>query len=79
MSTKLPRNLYRYFWDIEPSKLDLGRYRFYVIRRILEYGNIEALSWLFKRYRKPSFKRALQGRDLSARTRAFWSCYIKHN
>lgn len=79
MSTKLPQSLHRYFWDIEPNKLDAERYRYYVIRRILEYGNIEALSWLFKHYRKPSFKTALKGRDLSARTRTFWSCYLKHN
>lgn len=79
MSTKLSPYLYRYFWDIEPKKLNLERYRYYVIRRVLEYGNIQALSWLFKRYRKQSMKKALKGRDLSDRTRAFWSCYLKHN
>ncbi len=79
METKLPKSLYRYFWDIEPEKLDTQRYRYEVIRRVLEYGNIEALSWLFKHYKKPSLKIALKGRDLSPRTRTFWSCYLKHH
>lgn len=78
-STKLPKSLYRYFWDIEPEKLNPQRYAHYVIWRILEYGNIKALSWLFKQYRKPTIRAALKGRDLSARTRTFWSCYLKHN
>lgn len=79
MSKKLPVLFYRYFWDTEPKKLDIQRHRYYVIRRIFEYGNIPALSWLFKRYRKPVLKQALKGRDLSLRTRTFWSCYLKHN
>lgn len=75
---KLPKSLHRYFWDIDPNKLNLQRYRFYVIRRILEYGNIQALAWLFKHYRKQSLKKAIDGRDLSNRARTFWSCYFKH-
>lgn len=75
---KLPKSLHRYFWDIDPNKLDPQRYRLYVIRRIFEYGDIAALRWIFKRYRRSSLSKALEGRDLSARARAFWSCYLKH-
>lgn len=76
---KLPTSLHRYFWDVEPNTIDLGRNAPYVIRRILEYGDIPALSWLLKHYRKPTVRAALKGRDLSKRARTFWSCYFRHS
>ena len=29
------------FWDVDPSTLDIGRHRKYVVARVLEYGTLE--------------------------------------
>lgn len=79
MGTKLPRNLYRYFWDIEPEKLDPKKYPTYVISRLFEYGDIEAIRWMFQHYSKRKLKEGLNRRGLWNRARVFWTCYLKHN
>ncbi|MDO8505955.1 MAG: hypothetical protein Q7S48_05295 [bacterium] len=73
MSTKLPRNLYRYFWDIEPEKLNIRQYPTYVISRLFEYGDLKAIEWIRKTYRTPTLLTALTRRGLSLKSRHFFS------
>ena len=79
MKTKLPKSLYRYFWDIEPEKLDPKKRATYVLSRLFEYGDVEAMRWIFKQYSKHEMREALNRRGLWPRARAFWTCYLKHN
>ena len=44
--SELPQNLAALFWDCDFSSIDLQRHRSFIIRRILEQGNWQALSWL---------------------------------
>ena len=43
---ELPRSLEPLFWDCEFASLTLGRYRNFIIRRILDRGDWDAITWL---------------------------------
>lgn len=32
----IDKNLYPFFWDIDPAQLDIRRYKHYIIERLLE-------------------------------------------
>ncbi len=40
---KLPSFLHKYFWDVEFKKIDFEHRRFYVLKRILEFGDEKAI------------------------------------
>jgi hypothetical protein len=70
----LPKNLYHYFWDIDAKTLNIQKYPQYVIERLLEYGDPEALRWLFKNFSKREIRKILyRTRALSPRTAHFWA------
>jgi hypothetical protein len=37
----------KYFWEVEVEKLDPQKNAEYIIGRLLEYGDIEAVRWMF--------------------------------
>jgi len=55
---KLPLFLKKYFWDVDFDKLDLSDCPEYIILRLLEYGDIEAIRWLFKNVSKVAIKKS---------------------
>jgi hypothetical protein len=40
--TKLPKELYRFFWDVDVAKLDPAEKPYFVINRLLDKGDIKA-------------------------------------
>ena len=78
-NNKLPKSLYRYFWDIKPEKMDARNRSIYVLSRLFEYGDTEAMRWIFRHYSKREMREALKRRGLWPRARVFWSCYLKHH
>ena len=67
-------NFRRFFWDVDPDSLDFEKNSEYVISRILEYGDPEAITWLFKTYGKKEIREVLMNkRGFSKRTANFWS------
>lgn len=47
---KLPKSLYRYFWDVEIKKLDPKKNPQYIGERLLEFGDIDSFSWVKKTF-----------------------------
>jgi hypothetical protein len=45
-TAQLPQDLEYLFWDCDVHALDLGRHRAFIIRRILDQGDWEAIKWL---------------------------------
>ncbi|MCX8053381.1 MAG: hypothetical protein N3B12_06200 [Armatimonadetes bacterium] len=43
---RLPDNFRRFFWDCDFSSLSWRRHRSFIIRRLLELGDLEAIRWL---------------------------------
>ena len=53
--------------------LDLNQHRPFIVARILEYGDIPALRWLFKSVDKQKIKKVLMdARGFSPKTINFW-------
>jgi len=74
---RLPSFAHRYFWDIDPSRLDVGRYSRYVIERLLEYGDLPSARWMENRFSRAEIVDVLRtSRRLSARSANFWALVL---
>ena len=70
---RLPPRLDRFFWDVYPPRIDLGQHSEYVIARLLEHGDLDAIQWVMKAYRKEDIANVVrQSRQLSRKTANFW-------
>lgn len=73
-------SLKKYFWETDTDKLNLKKDVQYIVSRILECGDINALRWLLKTFDKELIKKTiLESRGLSSRTANFWRLYFKLN
>lgn len=64
------------FWDINFGKLDVKKYPRYVIERVLEYGDLKHVRWMFKTYPKRTIiKTVKESRQLSPKSANFWADY----
>lgn len=74
---RLPVFLKKYFWDVDFGKLNFEKYPIYVSERILEYGNVKAIKWLFKNISKKELMKIIpKTRQLSARSANFWALFF---
>lgn len=72
--TKLPESLRSYFWDIKFEELDIRSDAFFVIKRVLDRGNLSDIRWVVKTYGKEEIKKViLKTRDLSRPTGNLWA------
>ena len=69
-----PKFLRRYFWDIDFDKFDYKKHPIYVIERILEYGDVVAIRWMFKTFPRKQIIGALkETRKLTHKSANFWA------
>ena len=69
----LPKTLHRYFWDTKPAALDPKQHQRYIIERLLELGDEEAVKWLFRQFKREEIKDVLtKSRQLSPKSRSYW-------
>ena len=74
---KLLGFLEKYFWDVEFEKIDLQRRRVYVLKRILDYGNQRAVSWMWKNFERQEIKDVLHKyRGFSQKSANFWAIIL---
>jgi hypothetical protein len=77
---RLPGFLGKYFWDVEFKKMDFDDHKLYILKRILEYGDREAVAWMWKNFKKEEIKNALCNfRGYSLKTANFWAFILKIN
>ena len=70
---RLPDCAYRYFWDIDPVSLDVSEYPYYVIERLLEYGDLPSVRWMEHRFSREEIVEVLKtSRSLSRKSASFW-------
>ena len=70
----LPQQFSKYFWDVDAHQIDLRDKPHYVIERLLEYGNLDALKWTEKVYGKEEIKQVVcQSRRLSPKSANFYA------
>jgi hypothetical protein len=67
----------RIFWDADVSTVDIDRYDLYIIERILDFGKIQEINWMFDRYPMETIKKALYTRrGLSKMSFSFWKLIL---
>ncbi len=77
MRLNIPDYLHVYFWDIALDELDLDKHCFFIISRILNEGNDQALAWLFDQYDRETIKNAVKAsRSLSLKATRCWQNYF---
>lgn len=74
LPTKIPPNLYQFFWDVDVKKLDPAEKPYFIIQRLLDKGNIEAVRWVRENYEPEIVRFTLENfRDFSLRSASFWA------
>lgn len=77
MASKVPRYLKPYFWDTPLANLDPKKHRIFLIERLLNLGDLKAIQYLFKTYRKTTIKKVLSlSRNLSLKSAQFWALFF---
>ena len=74
----LPAFLEKYFWDSDISKADVKENAPYIIERILEYGDMDAVRWMMGAYARESLIEVLKhSRSLSRKGAHFWALFFE--
>src|SRR3989344_3420607 len=75
--SKLPKSFEKYFWDVEVSKLDLEKKHSFVIQRLLDKGDDEAVRWVRKNYSEEEVENTLTTfRDFDPKIASFWALFL---
>lgn len=75
---KIPKSLHRFFWDVDVKKLDPRNKPYFVINRLLDKGNVEAVKWVRENYTNNQIKKTFMCfRDFSPKVATFWSLFLK--
>lgn len=71
---KLPSFLKKYFWDVDFSTISLDQHRIYILKRLLEFADEKAVSWMRQNFTRDEIKSVFADfRGVSAKSAHFWS------
>jgi len=68
----VPGRLKPLFWDVPLSSLAIDRHRDFILARVLEFGDREAVRWVLRTYPRPLLTVFLRGRGADLLTRRAW-------
>jgi len=76
-SKNLPENLRKYFWDCNFEDLRTDQYAFFISERILNFGNMDSLTWLFDQIDKKFLIDVINtSRNLNKKTKNYWKTIL---
>ncbi|MEW5814378.1 MAG: hypothetical protein AB1798_03145 [Spirochaetota bacterium] len=74
---KVPKKYYPLFWDTSPAEINVNKNARYVIERVLEIGDLNALQWLQRIYPTRMIMEVCEGsRKVSAKSKNFWEIWF---
>jgi hypothetical protein len=69
----LPAALKRFFWDVKYDSIDRESNKDYIISRLLELGDEDAVKWLEEAYSRNDIEKvARTAKSLSSKSRNYW-------
>lgn len=78
MMKSIPEKTKRLFWDVKKEDVDVVLHRSYILRRIMDYGNIEDVKWMLNTYSSEEIIEVVKkSRGLSRRSAWFWVHYFQ--
>jgi hypothetical protein len=77
-TSTVPAKLQTLFWDANLNKIHIKQNARYIIERVLEFGDIDAVEWLQKVYPVQTIIDTLYvSRSLSKKSRNFWLLWFR--
>ena len=77
MSSKIPKRLYKFFWDVNPQKVNPREKPYFVIQRLLDKGDVEAVRWAREFFSKETIAETFyKMRDFKAKIGYFWTLFL---
>ena len=75
---QLPEFLRSIFWETKFENIDIFGYKQYIIERVLEYGNDDAIIWLLKAFDAREIGEVVRSsRRISPNTATLWSLVLE--
>jgi hypothetical protein len=75
---KIPKEWRKYFWEVNPDNVDMKEHAFYILGRVLDYGDEEAIKTCGNLWRPFDQKcYSTYSRGLSNRTIKRWQNILK--
>ena len=72
----LPENIGKFFWEYKGIEIDEKENWFFVIERLLEYGDIESIRWMLTNYDQKQLTEVVKtSRKISKKTASIWQNY----
>ncbi len=76
--TSLPDYITKYLWDTDLNSLDQTQHSAFIIERVLEFGDMDAIKWVDATYPKEVILDVLKcSKRLSAKTGNFFALYYQ--
>lgn len=77
MPDSIPASFKPYFWDVDFDQLSLSETPNFILKRLLDLGDLNALKWTRAQFSDQAISQlVLSSRDLSEKTTNFWSKYL---
>ncbi len=74
---ELPKMLRKYFWDCSFEDLRLAQYPIFISERILNFGDMDSLRWLFSKIDKEFLIDLVnKSRNLNKKTKNYWKLML---
>lgn len=66
------------FWDVDPQTIDAEKHARYIIERVLDFGTLEEVTWLFARYPRETIADTLKKErsTVNPKSRALWDLVL---
>ena len=76
MAKALPEFTHQYFWDTAVAEINPVKDYYYIIERLIEYGNDPVIKWLASNYLKDQLQEVIKtSRKISRKTAVLWQNY----
>lgn len=77
LPTKIPKSLYKFFWDVNPEKVNPQKKPYFVIQRLLDKGDTDAVKWVRNTFSDDTIADTfLRLRDFRTKVGTFWALLL---
>ncbi len=74
---EIPQSLRPFFWDVDFDNLSVRDFSHFIISRLMEHGDEQALRFLMRTYSRRELVDTLRtSRSISRRSRKFWALLL---
>jgi hypothetical protein len=77
MNMEIPEYIKMVLWDVDTEEVDLKKHWFFVIERIMDYGNENDVQWMLETFsREQLIEVVKKSRNLNRKTANFWALWF---